>query len=141
MLSGGVAVEGHYFRQGIEIGVPHYALHHSTNYFEDPFVYNPERWMAENRDSVAAATDDCSAFAAFSIGPRSCVGKRMAYIELTIVIAHVVWLFDMQLAPESLRSSSALSACEVSKDRDRRSVDKFVSKVQGPWVAFRQRQD
>ena len=65
----------------------------------------------------------------------------MAYTELTIFIARVVWLFDMKLAQGSLRSASSLSACEAAKERDCMSVDKFVSKVQGPWVTFRQRQD
>ena len=140
VLSGGVAIEGHYFRQGIDIGIPHYALHHRPTYFEDPFVYYPAPWMTRKCDTIAAAADSCLAFSAFSIGSRSCVGKRMAYTELTIFIARIVGLFEMKLAQGSMRSASSLSACEAAKERECMSVDKLVSKVQGPWVAFRQRQ-
>lgn len=119
--------------------MPIYTIHHSKAYFDEPFVFRPERWLATSSAPFDDNDDSYSAFFAFSTGPRSCIGKRMAYMELTTVIARMVWLYDMQLVSGSLQGDPEQSACERLRHRDATTVDKFVSKVHGPWVAFRHR--
>ena len=133
VLAGGLGLGRHQFPQSTVVGVPIYALHHNENYFLDPFAYKPERWLAASSD------DHFTAFNPFSSGPRSCIGKRMAYMELTIVIARMVWLYDMQLEAAVGEPSVGVSAYKALQDRDSQSVDKFVSKVRGPIVAFKSR--
>ena len=43
ILAGGLTVDDHHFPEGIDIGVPHYALHHNELHYPDPFVFKPER--------------------------------------------------------------------------------------------------
>ena len=143
VLVGGQSVCGHHFPQGTEIGVPIYTLHHNERYFPDPFVYRPERWLNADKLPASLGMDThspSSAFAAFSTGSRSCIGKQMAYMELTTVIARIVWLFDMQFASKRVSCDSELSALEQLHRRDAESVDKFVAQVHGPWVVFKCRQ-
>ena len=87
ILTGGLDVDGHHFPAGIDIGVPHYALHHSELYYPDPFTFNPDRWLlsadpSHRESSEAAISAAHAAFCPFSIGRYGCVGKALAYFEM-----------------------------------------------------------
>ena len=43
ILAGGMTVDDQIFPEGIDIGVPHYSLHHNELYYPDLFVFKPER--------------------------------------------------------------------------------------------------
>lgn len=84
---------------GTIIGTPIYTIHHNRTYFPDPFIYKPERWIVDphlgrTADHVRLAQ---SAFCPFSIGPRSCVAKNLAWMELSITVARTLYLYDMKL--------------------------------------------
>ena len=42
-----------------------------------------------------------SAFTPFGLGRTSCIGKYLAYQEMSLVIARMIWLFDMRIQPGS----------------------------------------
>ena len=69
-------------------------VHRSPAVFADPDVFIPDRWLGED-----AKIHDAS-MAAFSKGPRSCIGINLAYCELYLVIAGVFRRFDMTLDAE-----------------------------------------
>ena len=139
VLPGGVDIHGHHFPAGVELGVPHYALHHNEAYFKDAFRYNPSRWIIEDGTSAAEVATVQSAFCAFSIGPRGCIGKNMAYMELMVSLASICWLYDMRLTRAVPPNEPAESAVEALSRRDHQTMDKFVSKVRGPVIEFRGR--
>lgn len=58
----------------------------------------PERWLEGNKEY---AGDKRGARQPFSVGARNCVGKTLAYAELRLVLANLIWHFDMEIAPES----------------------------------------
>ena len=37
----------------------------------------------------------------FSVGPRACLGKGLAYNEMRVILARLFWNFDLELCPES----------------------------------------
>lgn len=43
--------------------------------------------------------DNHAAMNAFSFGPRNCLGKNLAYAEMRVIMAKVVWHFDLELEP------------------------------------------
>ncbi|KAF3033777.1 hypothetical protein E8E11_001666 [Didymella keratinophila] len=101
VLPGGMEIDGKRIPAGVDVGVPIYAIHHNSNYYPQPFDYIPERWLTDPsanpmHSSLLAAQ---SAFNPFSIGPRGCIGKGLAYVELTVTIARVLYLYDLRLAP------------------------------------------
>jgi cytochrome P450 len=56
----------------------------------------PERWLAKARESNSPfAADDQTALRPFSIGPRHCIGKNLAYLEMRLILARMVWAFDI----------------------------------------------
>jgi cytochrome P450 len=140
VLPGGLIADGHFFPAGTVLAVPHYAIHHNPAYYPDPFAYKPERWLDANKGAVELAH---SAFCPFSIGPRACIGKGMAYLELSVALARMVWLFDMRLKPGSRVGEGGWEGAEYGRHRagEYQLMDKFTSWMDGPLVEFRRRLD
>ena len=57
----------------------------------------PERWPGDECYKV----DRKKALQPFSLGPRNCIGMNLAYAEMRIILAKLVWNFDMELCEES----------------------------------------
>ncbi|KAI8624412.1 isotrichodermin C-15 hydroxylase [Xylariaceae sp. FL1651] len=57
-----------------------------------PLEFLPERWA---RDAPAEfRDDDRDSFRPFSYGPRDCIGKNLAWAEMRMIMAHLVWSID-----------------------------------------------
>ncbi|KAM5344636.1 hypothetical protein ACJ41O_013171 [Fusarium nematophilum] len=69
----------------------------SARHFKGPFAYHPERWL----DDGAFASDNKDALQPFHIGPRNCLGRNLAYVEMRIIMARLLWNFDLKIAEES----------------------------------------
>lgn len=41
------------------------------------------------------AADHLSASNPFSMGPRSCIGRNLAWAEMRIILARLLWVFDI----------------------------------------------
>lgn len=88
---GGEKVDGRFVPAGYTVGVNHLACYRSELNFENPDAFRPERWIG---DTVTAAAE---AFKPFSHGPRACLGKNLAWAELRLSLARMLWRFDIQL--------------------------------------------
>ena len=126
---------------GIDVGVPTYALHHDARYFPDPFTYMPERWLV--KDGVHSAEDvqkARSAFCPFGVGRTSCVGKSLAYAEMELTLARVIWMYEMRLEPGDSRGSGWKGrGWGRERTTEFQLWDKFVSTSEGPRVEFKKR--
>ena len=124
------------------MGVPHYAIHHNEAYYPDSFAYKPERWIADDKAgwSVECVALAQSAFCPFSIGPRGCVGKALAMKEIMIVVARLIWLFEMRIS-EGTRMGEGSEPLGRGRTRsgEFQMRDMFVGKAEGPLVEFRAR--
>ncbi|KAI0530209.1 isotrichodermin C-15 hydroxylase [Xylaria digitata] len=60
--------------------------------FHRPLEFIPERWMDDA--SPEFQNDDKAVFKPFSVGPRDCIGKNLAWAEMRLILAHLVWNFD-----------------------------------------------
>ncbi|KAF2742470.1 cytochrome P450 [Sporormia fimetaria CBS 119925] len=142
VLNGGMQIDGHFVPADIDVGVPHYTIHHNPAYYPRPFDYLPERWLqdpAKNplHDHVQAARD---AFCPFSIGLRGCIGKGLAYAELTVTIARVLYLYDLRMAPgNNLGGGSADLEWGRRNPEEFQIEDRFASCKNGPALQFRPR--
>lgn len=90
---GGMSIDGHFVPGGTVVAVAEYAANHSVDNFQDPFVFKPERWLDPH------PTDNLLVSKPFAYGPRDCLGKNLAGIELRLAIAHLVWHFDLEIEP------------------------------------------
>ena len=129
--------EADHFPADLDLGTGIYAIHHNRIYFPAPFTYPPTRRLSPHttRDRVALAR---SAFMPFSSGSRGCVAKPLAYLEMSLAVARVVWLGDMKVAGTEGEGGS-----RMWKDRgyERKGgyqiKDQLTSWKEGPVLEFR----
>ncbi|KAG6358974.1 hypothetical protein INS49_012494 [Diaporthe citri] len=147
---GGIAVDGQYFAAGTCLGIPHYCLHRNEEVFPEPFSYKPERWMAaelgEKTDSghgpLKAGVGQSFSFTPFGAGRSSCVGKPLAYQEMSYILARLLWELDLRLDPDdTLGEGTGLSAEGRGMKDEFQTYCCFVSWQDGPVVQFRLRED
>ncbi|KAF2705103.1 cytochrome P450 3A3 [Pleomassaria siparia CBS 279.74] len=87
----GVTISGHHFPQGTVLSVPAYTMHHSTWIWgADADTFRPERWEHVTEDQKAA-------FIPFSHGPRACVGRNVAEMELALIVSTVFRRYEFVL--------------------------------------------
>ncbi|KAJ4401885.1 hypothetical protein N0V85_005420 [Neurospora sp. IMI 360204] len=91
---GGAKVAGTFVPEGTVVAVWQWATNHNEQHFVEAFEYHPERWMHDPR----FATDRLDAVQPFNVGPRNCLGRNLAIAEMRLILAKVVYNFDMQLA-------------------------------------------
>jgi cytochrome P450 len=150
VLSGGITVDGEFIPAGTVLGTPHYTIHHNPAYYPQPFTYTPERWLAGSQKassgySTGTVTEHDvaqaqSAFCSFSVGPRGCIGKGMAYVEMMTTIARTLYLYDLRKAagPDPSEGHPGLEYGRRRAD-EFQLIDQFTSLKNGPLVEFRKR--
>lgn len=121
-------LENQYIPAGVMVGTPMYAIHHNKEYYPEPFKYQPDRWL--NKDSQKAK----NAFCAFQIGLRGCVGKSLAYMELKLAVAKIVFSYDMRVAEEVDEGEKV-----VPGGKEYRTKDQMTSWQIGPMLQFKAR--
>lgn len=145
VLPGGATIDGAPVPAGVVVGTPHYTIHHNPAYYPQPFTYRPERWVAASEKTSSAVSEADvalaqSAFCPFSVGPRGCIGKGLAYVELTTTLARVLFLYDMRTSagPDPAEGRPDL---EWGRQRvgEYQLIDQFTSLKDGPMIEFRQR--
>lgn len=94
----GANVAGRWIPGGTIISVAHYAAYHSPSNFRNPDLFVPERWLPEGQQDYGS--DNKEALNAFSYGPRNCLGKNLAYHEMRLILAAMMFSFDMELNKE-----------------------------------------
>jgi cytochrome P450 len=136
-------IDGHVIPTGTQVGVNTYAIHHDERYFPEPFTFRPERWLEGEAAGYNSAAVH-GAFVPFSLGSRSCLGKSLAYLESSLMVAKTLWYFDFEKCPGRLGETGAGSLCAAS---GRRSADEFqlydvlTSRHDGPYLVFKPRAD
>ena len=68
---------------GQRVTVSVLGIHHHPQFWPNPNRFDPERFMG-------AVERQPGSFIAFSAGPRSCIGSRLAMIEAPILLARVL---------------------------------------------------
>ncbi|ORY58509.1 cytochrome P450 [Pseudomassariella vexata] len=134
-------IDGHVIPQGTQFGVNIYTLHHNPEYFPEPYIFRPERWLEGDEAEKKRRND---AFAAFSIGYRGCAGKAMAYLESSLAVAKTLWYFDFERAAGPEGELGAGKEGDL-KGRHRTGefqlYDIFASDHEGPNLVFKTRGD
>lgn len=94
---GGETIDNAFVPAGTTIGVNHLSCsRHPENFFrQDDFL--PERWLPESRDKAPFDQDNRACSQPFSYGPRNCLGKNLARAEMRLIMARLLWRFDLEL--------------------------------------------
>lgn len=91
---GGATIDGYYVPAGKTVAVSPWAATHSLLNFRDPDSFRPERWLG---DDVRFSKDRLNASLPFGTGPRVCIGRNLASLEMRLSLSHLLWNFDIEL--------------------------------------------
>ncbi|KAH6650517.1 cytochrome P450 [Chaetomium tenue] len=96
----GKNIAGHYVTGGTYVEIQQWSINHSPDNWVDPWTFNPNRFLLED-DKAREAGNIMEACQPFSWGPRNCLGRNLAYAELRLILARIIFDFDMKLAGDS----------------------------------------
>lgn len=74
---------------------------------DSPEAFIPERWLKYEGDS-AAFDSQSGPFLSFSTGTRGCFGRRLAYLQLKVLMVLLLWNLELGVLPEELQSFDAV---------------------------------
>ncbi|KAI1112770.1 isotrichodermin C-15 hydroxylase [Nemania sp. NC0429] len=97
---GGAEVAGHFAPEGTFVEVQHWSMNHSEDNWADPWAFKPERFLGTSEEALEAG-NKLEALQAFNVGPRNCIGRNLAYAEMRIILARIIFDFDLRLDAES----------------------------------------
>ncbi|KAI1476985.1 putative cytochrome P450, partial [Daldinia eschscholtzii] len=90
---GGANVLGKYIPEGTLVAVWQYAINHDPNHWTDPYAFAPERFLGDPKYK----NDKLDAMQPFSVGPRNCIGRNLAYAEMRLILTRIIYNFDMRI--------------------------------------------
>lgn len=90
---GGAVIAGQYVPAGTSVAMQQYAACRSQLNFHRPEEFLPQRWLGDAEFDA----DQRVASQPFSVGVRNCIGRRLAYTEMQLMLARVLWRFDLEL--------------------------------------------
>ena len=93
---GGAMVAGHFLPQGTVVSIPQWASYQATSNFHSPTLFAPERWL-EGPANSQYNKDRKDVFQPFSLGPHNCPGRSLAYLEMRLILAKMIWNFDLKV--------------------------------------------
>ncbi|XP_054163783.1 uncharacterized protein LOC128961559 [Oppia nitens] len=86
----------HIFK-GDVLQVPVYGMHRSDQHFEDPETFKPDRFLTDNQ------THHPYSYLPFGAGPRNCVAKRLALMEVKFALLYTVYNYKLDISDKTAR--------------------------------------
>jgi cytochrome P450 len=87
-------IGGYYVGPNTIIAICTYALHRHPAFWDQPDVFDPERFLPQN-----SAGRNKFAYVPFGAGPRQCIGNNLGLMEAALVMASILQRFELHLMP------------------------------------------
>ncbi len=79
---------------------PH-VIHHSEKYFKNAYKFVLERWLPLSQRPAEYAHDHLEACQPFSVGLTDCIGKSLAWAEMRVLVAKLIWAYILEMPANS----------------------------------------
>ena len=90
--AGGAQVQGQFLPAGTTISLSQYIANHYPSYWTKPESFIPERFLGGEEFK-----NECfDVMQPFSVGPRNCIGRNLAYAEMRLILCRFLWNFDVE---------------------------------------------
>ncbi|KAK0099590.1 hypothetical protein ONS95_013512 [Cadophora gregata] len=129
----GCVVDGEHIPQGLNVGCSIYTLQLNAAVFPNPYKWDMTRWLVNPSKDATEENERIKeisrSFAPFSVGPRQCIARNFATMEMYLTMANVFWKLDFE------------SAGDLGEGKDGGFVmtSYFTAMMEGPQVRFRKR--
>ena len=90
-----LVLSGYQISSGTQLDFLVYHMSRDESVFPDPEEFKPERWLREQSSKFNQAKEVFASIP-FGFGTRMCVGRRIAELELHLLLARIVQQFDIQ---------------------------------------------
>uniref|UniRef100_A0A1B0FQR6 Cytochrome P450 n=1 Tax=Glossina morsitans morsitans TaxID=37546 RepID=A0A1B0FQR6_GLOMM len=94
---------------GANVSVPFYLVLRDPDYYDEPDIFKPERF-----DSAVGQKINPFAFTPFSAGPRNCIGKKFAMLEMKSTVSKMLRHFELLPLGPQVRTASHIITLSVT---------------------------
>ncbi|KAH8651813.1 cytochrome P450 [Tricladium varicosporioides] len=130
----GLVVDGQSVPSGLNVGAGIYSLHQNSSIFPNPKKYDMMRWVIDDgkdEDEEKERLKEMNrSFAPFSVGPRQCLAKNFAWMEMLLVTARTFHELDFERVGDK----------GVGQEGEFVMKSYFTSYMEGPIVRFKRRE-
>lgn len=85
-----IIVDGYAVPGGTEVGAMRLSIFQYKSAFHEPDKWIPQRFIEDLGDNLEA-------FQPFGLGPRTCIGRHVAMVEMRLILTSLLWKFDWEL--------------------------------------------
>ncbi|GHC42209.1 Cytochrome P450 [Ulvibacter litoralis] len=78
------------------VGVSFYEIHRNPKYWDQPDVFDPTRFLGDNKKKTAGC------YFPFGAGPRMCIGMGFAIYEMLLATSYLVKKYTLSTAQDSI---------------------------------------
>ena len=139
---GGAFVNDVYVDEGFDVGTSMYAIHHNEDYYPRSYDFRPERWIQSDEFSAESVEAARRCLNPFSLGPRGCIGRALALMEIRLTLARVIWEYDLK-KPDGPLGKVGEGSPNARNGRHRvnefQLIDHLTSEKDGPYIQFKRR--
>ncbi|XP_046569791.1 cytochrome P450 3A8-like [Haliotis rubra] len=89
-------INGYHIPAGLPVFIPVYAIHHDPEFWPQPEEFDPDRFLPENKHELHDYM-----WMPFGVGPRNCLGMRLALLEAKMAIVALVQNFRFVVTQET----------------------------------------
>ncbi|XP_037522403.1 cytochrome P450 3A4-like [Rhipicephalus sanguineus] len=107
------------YKAGTSIMAPTMNIHMDHRYWLEPHKFDPERFLGEN-----AAYRASIAYQPFGVGPRTCIGERLAILAIMYTVARMVHTYRLTLGESQ------------KKELEFRFYAAMAGPKHGPYIKF-----
>lgn len=108
------------YSAGLSIMSPTMVVQKDPKAWTEPERFDPDRFLPEN-----VAQQHGMAYQPFGQGPRNCIGKRLALIEIIYTVGRIVERFSLEPGPSQKENLELRFYSMVCEPRE------------GPWIKFK----
>jgi len=112
----------YHFIKGDIVNISIVGVHYDEEFWPEPTKFDPDRFAPENKDNIVPYS-----YMPFGVGPRNCIGMRLANLEAKIAVAQIIKHFKIK-------------RCEKTEVPIQLRKVGLTMPVNGIWVRLEKRQ-
>ncbi|GIY72213.1 methyl farnesoate epoxidase [Caerostris darwini] len=94
--AGNIPVNGYIIPKGAEICANLWAMHYDPDYWDQPEVFRPERFLTPDGKALIKHP---KSYVPFSVGKRNCPGERIAWMAILFYFTEIIKKFEISTPP------------------------------------------
>lgn len=92
-------IDGEFIPAGVTVSAQTWSLQRRDDLFHNAEQWIPERWLPDCEETSETERQNLKDYVIpFSMGPRACIGRNLAYMELSICVASLILAFEWELS-------------------------------------------